>query len=1336
MLWVGWLGAVGAAEVANVYSGTASSWGNGTVTVAIPAVDTTKSFLMFHTRHASNRPVGSMLRGRIASSTSVEFVRVTNETSTVNIQWYVVEYSAGVVVQRGVLNQTNATFDVSLPTPVASKAQAFVLWSKTPRSTDQTWSDDDPLAARLLDTSTLRFRATSANPAHVIWWQVVEYTNPADINVQEGVTSLTGNARNRNVTLPSPVNLGSSFALVGFRAQGSSPAVGRRMLTAWLRNANTLRIRRLLGGENIPEIYWQVVELKDGSTVQSGRQRLNAGITQRTRSITPIDPSRSVAFASVQPVGGQNMAASNYAADDVIGVGSFTLGLTATQLILRRDTSPARAVVSWFVVELNGAPAPPPAALAYYAMDESAWTGAAGEVVDDSGNANHGTALGGAQTVDPGKVCRGGDIPANSTNSPPDAVDSGVDIDDDVGSQGTVSFWYRSDAAWSGGGGRTLADASTTTDNKYFYLVLRNNGRLRFGLEDSADRDFRLNTAVNSFAAGTWVHVAVTWNLPGDRLEIYIDGVLAASNTRNTSGALGELGTLYLGDNRSTYHPGGSANSADGVLDEVRIYDQALTASEIQTDMNATHPCPALDHFAVIHDGAGVNCQAEPTTIEAHLADHSIDTTYAGTIALSTSTAHGDWSLLIGSGVLANGGSGAATYAFDPVDAGRVVLGYENTFAETVNINVLDGPTTESAGEDPNLVFAASGFNFLADSVADAIGVQIAAKDSDQPPGAQALELEAIDTNTSTGACEAALTGIVVVELAFECVDPASCAGQQVTLTGTPIAGNPSGSVSSYTPVNLDFGGATDATAPFAMGYPDAGRIRLHARLELLDAGGAGTGNYMIGASNSFVVRPFGFDLDFSDDRATNGTTGPSYAADAAGSVFVKAGENFVTTVTAVVWDAAEDVDDDGVPDSGADLSDNPATPNYGQEIAPTTVAVTHSLVLPPAAGGADPGVLSGGGALGGFVAGVATATLSWDEVGISDLAALDSNYLGSGAAVGGAVRNVGRFYPARLQVQANAPLLRDGPDLAWGCAFTYIEQPFGYLVDPVYTVRAQNLGGSLTDNYGGNFWKLSALLDNRFYTDEAVTAGATLLPPVQVGGVTLAGEADYDGTGTLTLSGETLAYQRALAPEAPFAGQVALTIPALDLRDTDGVCYSAAPSCNVNDGDAGIDDTVSGIAGSNLRFGRLVLGNAAGSELLDLAVALQAAYFDGSGFTVNTADACTVLGLGSIDLVNQHEDPATGVDTITVTLPSATTTASLTGLSAGVGDLELSAPGAGNTGYTDLRFDLSTAWAGLPWLRYDWDGDAAHDDDPWGRATFGVYQGADVLIHMREPWN
>ena len=41
---------------------------------------------------------------------------------------------------------------------------------------------------------------------------------------------------------------------------------------------------------------------------------------------------------------------------------------------------------------------------------------------------------------------------------------------------------------------------------------------------------------------------------------------------------------------------------------------------------------------------------------------------------------------------------------------------------------------------------------------------------------------------------------------------------------------------------------------------------RVHARHELLLDGGASSGNYMIGSSNEFVVRPFGFDIDFNND--------------------------------------------------------------------------------------------------------------------------------------------------------------------------------------------------------------------------------------------------------------------------------------------------------------------------------------------------------------------------------------------------------------------------------------------------------------------------------------
>ena len=43
---------------------------------------------------------------------------------------------------------------------------------------------------------------------------------------------------------------------------------------------------------------------------------------------------------------------------------------------------------------------------------------------------------------------------------------------------------------------------------------------------------------------------------------------------------------------------------------------------------------------------------------------------------------------------------------------------------------------------------------------------------------------------------------------------------------------------------------------------------------------------------------------------------------------------------------------------------------------------------------------------------------------------------------------------------------------------------------------------------------------------------------------------------------------------------------------------------------------------------------------------------------------------------------------------------------------------------------------AALPWLRFDWDGDGTHAEDPFARATFGIYAGSDRVIYFREPWN
>jgi hypothetical protein len=73
-----------------------------------------------------------------------------------------------------------------------------------------------------------------------------------------------------------------------------------------------------------------------------------------------------------------------------------------------------------------------------------------------------------------------------------------------------------------------------------------------------------------------WTHLAVSYD--GGALRLYVNGVLAA--TKSLAGAIAaSTGALRIGGN-SVW-----GEYFSGLIDEVRVYNRALTASEIQTDM-------------------------------------------------------------------------------------------------------------------------------------------------------------------------------------------------------------------------------------------------------------------------------------------------------------------------------------------------------------------------------------------------------------------------------------------------------------------------------------------------------------------------------------------------------------------------------------------------------------------------------------------------------------------------------------------------------------------------------------------------------------------------------
>ena len=240
-----------------------------------------------------------------------------------------------------------------------------------------------------------------------------------------------------------------------------------------------------------------------------------------------------------------------------------------------------------------------PAPLAWYSLDEQSWGGIAGEVKDSSGNSHNGTAVGSAQTVDPGYVCRGGQISGNNQ-----AIDTGVNVSNTLGARGTITFWFNSASNWSSGNAM-LADASKNLGNgnadKFFFLNKESGGNLNFRLEDSNDTDLQVTTGSNNFSAGTWHHIAITWDLyeSTDYLQIYVDGTRLATNRNditaplNILDTLGNLNSLYFGDNRDNGLGGSGYTSSpgDGTYDEIYLFNEVLSASQISSNMAATHAC-------------------------------------------------------------------------------------------------------------------------------------------------------------------------------------------------------------------------------------------------------------------------------------------------------------------------------------------------------------------------------------------------------------------------------------------------------------------------------------------------------------------------------------------------------------------------------------------------------------------------------------------------------------------------------------------------------------------------------------------------------------------------
>jgi hypothetical protein len=919
---------------------------------------------------------------------------------------------------------------------------------------------------------------------------------------------------------------------------------------------------------------------------------------------------------------------------------------------------------------------PLPPLIAEFRFEESLWDGSPNEVIDSSGNNYHGSVVRNSlqETQTPALMGNPGTCAYVSQSAGSIQV-PGLPLDTTTtGVKTTVTFWMN----WDG------------TDNVMpigwnIHDIWMFDGQIGF---NSGSGD--LYGIPSTGLANTWHHIAVEFT-NGD----------VASNKMFINGVEQSLSQLRATPNNarafvdSQMRIGGwSINSGYdfyGLIDEVRIYEGELNASQVRSIMRERRPCievPVVHHYEIRHDGQGLTCESESITVLACSNDD----------CSNVSEQQVTLDILINGAV-----NNTATFT------GSTNVDITYTVPETVSLSVANETVLASepfvcddgTSNSCSMVFTDAGFRFLYSSAnLSNIPTQIAGD-----VFSDSLQLQAVENNN--GVCVGLFNGNQSVRLSQENVNPGGTGGLNFSVNGSNIAKYPAG-----TATTLNFSANSIATIALPR-YEDAGQIRLRAEYD--------DGSISVtGASQPFWVRPAQLHLEASaTGNALNG-------ADATSLRVYAAGEAFDLSVTAL-------------------NSAGVTTPNYTpgqlqfavQRTAPTSAGSVDGQLhyAPSASMSASLSGLFQDVSLSPFSSGVsAYGGAFYSEVGLISLDAQDRSYGNGSIIVPASAINIGRFTPHHFtQTVADQGVLT--AQCGTQSQFTvYTGQTLesntsigaiSYLTAPTLAITAFNKQGQITQNYhedvpnsANDFMRLSNTnISITPPTQDSATSGidGTRLPVSAIINTGTVSQNDLTALPNIVAlprgvvhyqlsNSDHFLYQRsANAKVAPFTSS--LNFAVASITDADNV--SAISTVNAMP------------TGVSVRFGRLVLENSFGPETSNIPQLMRLEHFNGNRFITSLDNSCTSYDASDISLSNISLDPS-----FTSVLGSSGNF-----VSGQSGDIFYQAPGSGNQGEMQATYDS------YDWLKYDWNNDGVFDDNPSAIVTFGAYRGDDRFLHWREQF-
>lgn len=200
--------------------------------------------------------------------------------------------------------------------------------------------------------------------------------------------------------------------------------------------------------------------------------------------------------------------------------------------------------------------------VAWYKLDESS-----GDALDSSGRNNTGTANGTTVVSN----CKKGSC--RQFNGTSDYITNGSStaMDNLFANGVSISAWvyYPNFTSWQ----RTVT-ISTSNNSGYDVWLQANqtSGVVQFGSGTSGYKN-----STSSLSSYVWYHLVGVTDYTGAGTKIYINGVDDGGSLSGTPSYSTDKGVLYI-----ARLSGGGSSYGSGTIDDVRVYNRVLTASEVR----------------------------------------------------------------------------------------------------------------------------------------------------------------------------------------------------------------------------------------------------------------------------------------------------------------------------------------------------------------------------------------------------------------------------------------------------------------------------------------------------------------------------------------------------------------------------------------------------------------------------------------------------------------------------------------------------------------------------------------------------------------------------------